>query len=102
MSDFQWGSDEWRTHLRRSLAQRKRHGENITDIEGLIDYIEAKGPAHGEKEINKKRLDHKKPQPRQQSPNRQIVQNSGRKIVHAPTAQTGALFEAPVILRSGR
>lgn len=43
-----WGTPEWRTHLRRSLAQRKRHGEKITDIEGLIDYIEAKGPGKGD------------------------------------------------------
>jgi hypothetical protein len=43
-----WGSPEWRTHLRRSLAQRKRHGEKITDIEGLIDYIQAKGPGKGD------------------------------------------------------
>lgn len=40
-----FGSEAWRTHMRRSLAQRKRHGENITDIEGLIGYIEKKGPA---------------------------------------------------------
>jgi hypothetical protein len=41
---LKWGSPEWRTHLRRSLAQRKRHGEDIKDVEGLIDYIERNGP----------------------------------------------------------
>lgn len=41
---LKWGSDAWRTHLRRSLAQRRRHGEKITDVEGLIDYIEHQGP----------------------------------------------------------
>lgn len=48
-TDLKWGSDAWRTHLRRSLAQRKRHGEKITDPEGLIAYIEAhpKGVPHG-------------------------------------------------------
>lgn len=48
-TNLTWGSKEWRTHLRRSLAQRKRYGENITDIEGLIDYIETKGPKEGNK-----------------------------------------------------
>lgn len=43
-TNLKWGSPEWRTHLRRSLAQRKRHGEKIDDIEGLIQYIEKKGP----------------------------------------------------------
>jgi hypothetical protein len=45
--NLKWGSPEWRTHLRRSLAQRKRHGEKITDIEGLIDHIQKQGPAKG-------------------------------------------------------
>lgn len=40
-----FGSTEWQTHMRRSLAQRKRYGEHITDIEGLIKYIMAQGPA---------------------------------------------------------
>lgn len=44
-TNLKWGSKPWRTHLKRSLAQRKRHGEKITDIDGLIDYIEKKGPA---------------------------------------------------------
>lgn len=43
----EFGSEAWVTHMRRSLAQRKRHGENITDIEGLIKYIKNKGPAQG-------------------------------------------------------
>lgn len=42
---LKWGSQEWETHLRRSLAQRKRHGADIKDIEGLIAYIKGKGPA---------------------------------------------------------
>jgi hypothetical protein len=46
-ADLKFGSPAWRTHMRRSLAQRKRHGEKITDIEGLINYIEAKGPGKG-------------------------------------------------------
>jgi hypothetical protein len=40
-----WGSKDWCTHMRRKFAQRERHGERVTDREGLIDYIEKKGPA---------------------------------------------------------
>lgn len=40
-----FGTPAWDTHMRRSLAQRKRYGEKITDIEGLIGYIKAKGPS---------------------------------------------------------
>lgn len=98
MSDLKWGTDAWRTHLRRSLAQRKRHGEKIDDIEGLINYIEAKGPSKAEETISKKRTDHNKPQPRQQSP-KKVVQVSGQKIVSAPAGESGTLFKAPVILR---
>lgn len=46
-SGLKFGSEEWKTHMRRSLAQRKRHGEKIDDIEGLITYIVKKGPAKG-------------------------------------------------------
>jgi hypothetical protein len=103
VSELKWGSEEWRTHLRRSLAQRKRHGENITDIEGLIDYIEAKGPTKGGNEV-KKRITDNKPQPRQQRAKTSKITNaSGRKIVQAPVGQTvpdeGGLFKAPVVLR---
>jgi len=48
-TQLKWGSKDWKTHLRRSLAQRKRYGEDIKDIEGLIDYIEIKGPAKRKK-----------------------------------------------------
>lgn len=44
-SGLKFGSPEWITHMRRSLAQRKRHGEKIDDIEGLIAYIVKKGPS---------------------------------------------------------
>lgn len=44
-SNLKFGSPEWETHMRRSLAQRKRHGEKINDIDGLITYIKRKGPS---------------------------------------------------------
>jgi hypothetical protein len=60
-TNLKFGSPEWETHMRRSLAQRKRHGENITDIDGLINYIESKGPAKGKvKNGSKQKLIKKK------------------------------------------
>lgn len=102
-SELKWGSDEWRTHLRRSLAQRKRHGEDIKDIEGLIDYIEAKGPSKGKEDLKEKiSSPARKPHPRQRS-TKNIVRATGQKIIHAPSGQTtpneNGLFSGVTVIK---
>lgn len=84
-TQLEWGSKEWRTHLRRSLAQRRRHGETITDMEGLIDYIEAKGPAKGSKyykgtKQTKKRIVEPKA-------SKEIVYTGFAKVTRSPLAK---------------
>lgn len=82
--------------MRRSLAQKKRHGANITDIESLIEYIERKGPAKA------KNVKTKTTKPRRST--NKIVNAGGQKIVTAPSPLTVAsdqsgFFGAPTILK---
>lgn len=97
-----FGTTEWRTHMRRSLAQRKRHGEKITDIEGLIDYIERKGPAH--KDATSVPASEKRTTVKQNTTStNKIVRGSGRKIVQVNTPikirpNESGLYDAPVTL----
>lgn len=42
MKNLKIGSTEWQTHLRRSLAQRKRHGKINTKVEEEVSYILSK------------------------------------------------------------
>lgn len=101
MSEIKFGTPEWRTHMRRSLAQRKRHGEKITDIEGLIDYIEKKGPAA--KDVTKVPTSSLSSNPKPQKSTNKIVRNSGRKIVTVDTPikrlpQENGLYNAPTVV----
>lgn len=101
-TELKWGSPEWKTHMRRSLAQKKRHGANITDIESLIIYIERKGPAKDNRS-NKKSVNKKPAKPAKRSTNK-IVNAGGRKIVTAPSPLTvtpneSGFFGAPTILK---
>lgn len=90
-SDLAWGSKAWREHMRRSLAQRKRHGEHIKDIDGLIDYIEKRGPAKSKK----KKAGTK--------PGRKVSDSQKSKTTKPAPAvgayQTEILFSSPKILR---
>lgn len=98
---LEFGSPEWRTHLRRSLAQRKRYGENITDIEGLISYIEKKDPA---KAGSNDRRSHSHPK-RETAKRHDTLSTSGVKKKVANTSQVQdvnglSFYPAPTIIKT--
>lgn len=99
MSNLKWGSPEWETHMRRSLAQRKRHGQITVDIEKLIGYIKDKGPVA--KDITHIPND---ASVKFEKPTRKIVRGTGRQIVQVGAPLTkivpneNGLFNAPLVL----